>query len=294
MGPLILYSSYQEGEFLPEYIRYALLQLSPLGEVKFLTNSRRLGAAELKFLEENNIELFLTENKGYDFGMWKRYLEANPLKLEQKRILLLNDSIVYYKQCFKTFIEKSEESLADIVGLLENSSETPHLQSFFLYLKEKAIPVFAKHLFETPLAESFEETIKNFEVQLSQKFKEASLKTEDLFQTKGDPILSYPELIAQNGGFVKKRLLERRFSFDMQRHFWLNGKASVLYLNYRKYITKWGEKDSAFQESYFPNYSKSMPFRILERIKGWGYRVLAFFYFRYLKKIRDKFIRKAI
>ena len=55
MRPLILYSSFQTGEFLPEYIRYALLQLASLGDVILLTNRRRLAATEEAFLKEQGI-----------------------------------------------------------------------------------------------------------------------------------------------------------------------------------------------------------------------------------------------
>lgn len=293
MRPVILYSSFQNGEYLPAYIRYVLLQLAPLGEVKFLTNFRRLAAAEIEFLEKNDIELFFTENKGFDFGMWKRYLEFNPLE-SSTRLLLLNDSIVYYQKNLGDFIHKAELSEAKAVALLENASPKPHLQSFFLYLKDSAISVFKSHLQETPLKENFEDTIQFFEIPFSEKLKKVGIQTFALFQTETDPIFSYRELIMQKCGFVKKRLLERRFSFEAQKHFWLHGKSKALYQNYSQLICTYGEKDVDFKRSYFPGYSKSTGIRFLEYIKGIAYRILAFFYFRFLKKYRDRFIRKAI
>ena len=255
MRPLILYSSFQTGEFLPEYIRYALLQLASLGDVILLTNRRRLAATEEAFLKEQGIELFLTENSGFDFGMWKRYLEKNPCKTQ--RLLLLNDSIVYYRKCFKEFLEKAEQVSASAVGLLENKTNNSHLQSFFMYLKNDAIKLFEKHLQETPLTENFEKTIQTFEIAVSQKWKSAGLQTHALFTTDEDPIFSYGELILQKAGFIKKRLLERRFSFEMQKHFWLNGKSDVLYKDYKKLICTYGEKDSQFKKEFFPGYTKS-------------------------------------
>ena len=282
MRPLILYSSFQTGEFLPEYIRYALLQLASLGDVILLTNRRRLAATEEVFLKEQGIELFLTENSGFDFGMWKRYLEKNPCKTQ--RLLLLNDSIVYYRKCFKEFLEKAEQVSAEAVGLLENKTDKSHLQSFFMYLKNDAIKLFEKHLQETSLTEDFEKTIKTFEIAISQKWKNAGLKIYALFSTSEDPIFSYPELILKKAGFVKKRLLERRFSFETQKHFWLNGKSNVLYKDYKKLICMYGEKDQEFKKDFFSCYTQSFVSRNIERLNGIIYRFLAYFYFRFFKK----------
>lgn len=282
MRPLILYSSFQTGEFLPEYIRYVLLQLASLGDVILLTNRRRLAATEEAFLKEQGIELFLTENSGFDFGMWKRYLEKNPCKTQ--RLLLLNDSIVYYRKCFKEFLEKAEQVSASAVGLLENKTNNSHLQSFFMYLKNDAIKLFEKHLQETPLTENFEKTIQTFEIAVSQKWKSAGLQTHALFTTDEDPIFSYGELILQKAGFIKKRLLERRFSFEMQKHFWLNGKSDVLYKDYKKLICMYGEKDAQFKKEFFPGYTKLFLSRNTERLNGIIYRILAHFYFRFIKK----------
>lgn len=282
MRPLILYSSFQTGEFLPEYIRYALLQLASLGDVILLTNRRRLAATEEAFLKEQGIELFLTENSGFDFGMWKRYLEKNPCKTQ--RLLLLNDSIVYYRKCFKGFLEKAEQVSASAVGLLENKTNNSHLQSFFMYLKNDAIKLFEKHLQETPLTENFEKTIQTFEIAVSQKWKSAGLQTHALFTTDEDPIFSYGELILQKAGFIKKRLLERRFSFETQKHFWLNGKSDVLYKDYKKLICTYGKKDSQFKKEFFPGYTKSFLSRNVERLNGIIYRILAHIYFRFIKK----------
>ena len=168
------------------------------------------------------------------------------------------------------------------------------MQSFFLYLKDSAISVFKSHLQETPLKENFEDTIQFFEIPFSEKLKKVGIQTFALFQTETDPIFSYRELIMQKCGFVKKRLLERRFSFEAQKHFWLHGKSKALYQNYSQLICTYGEKDVDFKRSYFPGYSKSTGIRFLEYIKGIAYRILAFFYFRFLKKYRDRFIRKAI
>ena len=109
---LALYASYQTGEDLPGYIRFALKHLAETDfKVVLLTNERKLSQATYEFIADNNIELFLTQNRGFDFGMWHRYLKmqadctpTTPGSGMQRieRLLLLNDSIVYYKNISQT------------------------------------------------------------------------------------------------------------------------------------------------------------------------------------------------
>ena len=75
-GKVILYASYQTGENLPGYVKFALKHLAETDfTVVLLTNRRPLSAETLAFLEDNEIKLYLTENHGYDFGMWRRFLK---------------------------------------------------------------------------------------------------------------------------------------------------------------------------------------------------------------------------
>lgn len=83
MKTKVLYASYVKGNNIPYYVRYALKALSALNiSVVYLTNQRDLDVDAIDFLKQQNIELFLTENKGFDFGMWSRYLKS--ISLEEK------------------------------------------------------------------------------------------------------------------------------------------------------------------------------------------------------------------
>ena len=144
---IALYASYQTGDTLPGYIRFALKHLAETDfKVVLLTNERELTQETLEFLADNGIELFLTQNRGFDFGMWRRYLQlqanssfSSGMSTGEhegiERLLLLNDSIVYYKNIFPDAFARAESSKADVVSLTSSTEHNPHLQSFFLYLK---------------------------------------------------------------------------------------------------------------------------------------------------------------
>ena len=75
-GKVILYASYQTEENLPGYVQFALKHLAETDfTVVLLTNNRPLSAETMKFLDDNGIKLYLTENHGFDFGMWRRFLK---------------------------------------------------------------------------------------------------------------------------------------------------------------------------------------------------------------------------
>ena len=124
-GKIILYSSYQVGESLPGYVRFALEHLTETGfKVVLLTNRRELSAETLDFLNNNNIFLYQTENHGFDFGMWRRFLKDLAAGRGEfvsltgiNRLLLMNDSIVYFQNRFKEFVELADGFLLAGFGL---------------------------------------------------------------------------------------------------------------------------------------------------------------------------------
>ena len=253
---IALYASYQTGEEIPGYVRYALAPLAKTDfKVVLLTNERTLSQASYEFLADNNIELFLTQNHGFDFGMWKRYLHMQAISNSEneniERLLLINDSVVYYQDKFEEYFEQAEKSHADVISLTSNDEFAPHLQSFFLYMKPAALGVFFMHLFETPEQENFYDVTRRLEVALSEKFGEADVKMESLYHTERPVFFAYKELIEQGAGFVKRKLLQRRFSYEEKKHFVRYHAYDALNENYLALIKKAGFA-ADFKEEWFP------------------------------------------
>lgn len=253
---IALYASYQTGEEIPGYVRYALAHLAKTDfRVVLLTNERTLSQSSYEFLADNGIELFLTQNHGFDFGMWKRYLHMQAISNSEneniERLLLINDSVVYYQDKFEEYFEQAEKSHADVVSLTSNDEFAPHLQSFFLYMKPAALGVFFMHLFETPEQENFYDVTRRLEVALSEKFGEADVKMESLYHTERPVFFAYKELIEQGAGFVKRKLLQRRFSYEEKKHFVRYHAYDALNENYLALIKKAGFAPD-FKAEWFP------------------------------------------
>ena len=272
-GKVILYASYQTGENLPGYVQFALKHLAETDfTVVLLTNKRPLSAETMKFLEDNEIKLYLTENHGFDFGMWRRFLkdlangrnsliEFNSIT----RLLLVNDSIVYFQNHFAEFIQRAEASTADVVSLTESDEVRPHLQSFFLYLKQEALGAFYLHLLETPEQETFYDVVHRLEIGLSSAFEDAEVQTASLYRTHLRALFAYPELIAQGAGFIKRKLLQRRFNFMEKVHFIRHGAYDALNADYHKLVVDAGLAPD-FKEEWLPKPVESAAFQLVDQL----------------------------
>ncbi|MCQ2105814.1 MAG: hypothetical protein MJZ26_08490 [Fibrobacter sp.] len=270
---VILYASYQTGDTLPGYVQFALKHLAETDfTVILLTNERELSEATHSFLKENNITLYLTENRGFDFGMWRRFLKdiangrGNLVSLSNvERLLLINDSIVYFQNNFADFIKRAEASNADAISLTQNDEVRPHLQSFFLYLKQEALGAFYTHLMETPEQSTFYDVVHRLEIGMANIFDEAEVQMAALFQTHGHIMFAYPELIAQGAGFIKRKLLQKRFDFKEKVHFIRRGAYDALNADYVKMIEDAGVAPD-FDISWLPQPVDSSAKQVADKL----------------------------
>ena len=300
-GKVILYASYQTGENLPGYVRFALKHLAETDfTVILLTNKRPLSAETMSFLEDNEIKLYLTENHGFDFGMWRRFLkdlangrsslvEFNSIT----RLLLVNDSIVYFQNNFADFIRRAEASTADVVSLTQNDEVRPHLQSFFLYIKQEALGAFYLHLLETPEQETFYDVVHRLEIGMANVFDEAEIKTASLYSTHLRTIFAYPELIAQGAGFIKRKLLQRRFNFEEKVHFIRHGAYNALNADYHKMIVNAGLAPD-FKEEWLPEPVGNSAFQFVDQLWQKTFNKVGWPLLRTAIKTKYKLLKKEL
>lgn len=300
-GKVILYASYQTGENLPGYVRFALKHLAETDfTVVLLTNKRPLSAETMSFLEDNGIKLYLTENHGFDFGMWRRFLKDlangrnNLIEFNSiNRLLLVNDSIVYFQNNFADFIRRAEASTADVVSLTQNDEVRPHLQSFFLYIKQEALGAFYLHLLETPEQETFYDVVHRLEIGMANVFDEAEIKTASLYSTHLRTIFAYPELIAQGAGFIKRKLLQRRFNFEEKVHFIRHGAYNALNADYHKMIVNAGLAPD-FKEEWLPEPVGNSAFQVVDQLWQKTFNKVGWPLLRTAIKTKYKLLRKPL
>ena len=98
------------------------------------------------YLESNCHTVIYRKNTGRDFGAYKDALSGEVLEDFQK-VLLLNDSVFYFKKHLNALIGDTLKSKQDWVALCDNYNSAFHAQSFFLcfgseVLRSKAFKIF--------------------------------------------------------------------------------------------------------------------------------------------------------
>ncbi|MBP5246566.1 MAG: hypothetical protein J6Z31_01750 [Fibrobacter sp.] len=266
----VLYASYQTGESLPGYVRYALEGLCQTGfSVVYLTNERDLDASSHAFLDSHHIELFFTVNRGYDFGMWSRYIAytAKFRREEWERLVLVNDSVIYFQNRFVNIFNAAEDSPADVVSLTSNNEQSPHLQSYFLYMKSGAIQAFCERLLNEPEGKNFYDTVTRFEVGTSVALREKGLVLDSLVHTENPVLFSYPELIEKKFGFVKRKFLQKRWTRGEAYFFWDHHAGKALLLDYTRWIREKGSPDRDFNLEWLNDPKRTFSRRIAETFR---------------------------
>ena len=212
---LCLFSSYCLEETIPLWVKDYLLEISVYVEkVVLLTNERQLSATDYKFLNEHKIELFLTQNHGWDFGMWSRYFEKwNPIDIDH--LFLINDSNILVgtlDDCFSWWITGA----FDFGGLTENWEGFWHIQSFFLGFRRRAVSILEQYFLRTGSLDDKLDTILFYEIGLSRYLSFQGLNSGVMYPTKtvsrwaGDSTIFRPVRLLKRGyPLIKKSLFSR-------------------------------------------------------------------------------------
>ncbi len=272
----ILFASHQTGPELPGYLRFALTCLSKAGyRTSLITTQTEMDALSRNFLDSLGVKLFLTENRGFDFGMWDRYLKSIPPAERDSwsRILLINDSVVYYRDRFDHWIRQAEACPADAVSLSSNTDYGYHLQSYFLYLKSPAIPVLESHLQDVETVQTYWEAVMRLEIGFSRKLTEAGLNIEPLYKTNRPFDFCYEALIRSGAGFIKRKLLEKRYTFGQTLNFLRNDRRALDF-KYRECIQTQGQPDPGFDLGWLPSPNPTQLNQIYWRILYYGWSLM--------------------
>lgn len=182
MHRVCLFSSYFNGGDIPEYVKYYVSQLRPhFDHLVFITNEeKKLTEDSIAWLQANTDQWMEVKNEGYDFGMWQKALAT----LDQGSIdelCLANDSCVCIKP-LSDVMHSARSCSFDVVGLVKSFEVQEHLQSYFLVLKARALPLVFDFLNQSEFARlEYGEVVLQGEIRLSRLFRDAGFKLHALF-----------------------------------------------------------------------------------------------------------------
>lgn len=243
MKSLCLYSSYFSGSEIPYYVRYYLEQLVPhFSKIIFINNRKELAANSLSFLKQHGIEVMMVANEGYDFGMWGKAIASKNI-VDYDRVALINDSCILFKNLHQDF-KRINESSADYIGMIISDRYATHLQSFFLIVGKRALPVLKAHFEEHGMITNYRNLIQVYEIGLAQRMLKAHMIVEALYNNEHRDCAKNPsfalahELIEEGMPMIKKKIVFR--NFRGLEYYWI--VRMNFEVDYRKYFRQIKEK----------------------------------------------------
>ncbi len=121
---------YQKKE-IPFYVKNIIRVLNNLSINILISANDSITAKELNYLSANCNKLLIRKNFGRDFAAYKDALTFLDLKSTDK-LLMLNDSIAYFKKNLQKTIAQFIKKEFDIISLYKSYAKKNHYQSFLL------------------------------------------------------------------------------------------------------------------------------------------------------------------
>jgi lipopolysaccharide biosynthesis protein len=241
---ICLFSSYFNGNTLPYYVEYYVNELSRhFSKILFITNTKGEGAWK-DVLNRAGIEVMEVENEGYDFGMWYKAILKMDLST-YREIALVNDSCILFRPIDED-IAAVRAMKEEYVGMVLSDRYSPHLQSYFIMAKGKAVPTMLSYFLDHGIVNEYREVIQTYEIGLSVHMTQTNIGLGTLYNKgfssfpKNPSFARIEALIHEGIPMIKKKIIYR--NFRGLEYYW------VIRMNfstrYKKYVRIIQEKYS--------------------------------------------------
>ncbi|NHN87898.1 rhamnan synthesis F family protein [Acetobacter conturbans] len=277
-----LFAAYTpKGELAPHTVYY----LSELIQCGFtihlaLSGCDDIANSTLDFCTINKIIPWTRPNIGHDFGAWKDLI-LHGYAEKASRILLANDSVFGPFTSLKPLFNRMANRDADVWGLLESLSVTPHLQSWFVCFEHSSFqtPAIQRTLLQEFDHMSREELIWHGELGLSIACRAEGLTTQAIWSDRHHPVNRVFKTNAMHSNwqrmlrtgaipFIKTELLrDNPFGLSSATHWKENLPAS-----------------SGFNPEWIVEYLQTQPQRPQKTRSNWKGRLL----YKLVEGITDK------
>lgn len=222
VGDICFFVSHAARPRLKKHVRLHVEHLLQSGVNVVLILNTALDAAQIELdpaLLARLSGVYLRENIGFDFAAWAHlYCLLQDRSRQWSRLFLVNDSIVgpLDPRDFDALMHKVRQSNADVIGLTENRTPFPHVQSFFMVLSASALahPAVAKAFRRMLSLPSKGQVIDVYETRLTRMLAEQGLRFETVFEplsndpnSADDTMQRWEQLIRSGFPFIKYSIL---------------------------------------------------------------------------------------
>lgn len=209
-----VFCSYSEEHFVPENAVYSLKQLSPYFKELHLVTNR----CELNNLNElpDNVRIFLTENKGYDFGMYHRCIQNAGLK---GKTFIMNDSVFMLDDPYE-MLSKMFASESDMIGFTLSNEVHPHVQSYCMTLSGRAMEEFLDYYAIHGDIDDRQSVIYIYELGFSKFLTDKGWRISGLFEGRdlNPTIFNVLDTLEVAGPVIKKKVVLNNWAEDETEH----------------------------------------------------------------------------
>ena len=240
---------YSVNETLPYYIQVYIQELSRhFDSVVVLSNNSKLTQLKKDFPALVEFQYF--ENKGYDFGMFYRYIINQDLD-KYAQLAIVNDSNILLKTLDHIFVWATENK-SDFWGLMDyhdkpwfsTHENNYHIQSHFIVLNQRAINMLPSFLKTIDVDKIMEErndkklrnlVINDWEIGMSQYFIKNGLKISSFINSEmiiekysprkvNVPFALFHELVAyESYPVLKKKIITgKKKWYQLKKKQWKN------------------------------------------------------------------------
>lgn len=151
--PVALIAHWDPGNRIAPYVEHYARHLRDLGFATVLASgSQPLPSPSFSWFDA----VVCRTCPGYDFTSWKAALEALPELFEADGLILTNDSIFAPVGSFRSILRDMSSVPCDVWGLVHTCTGVPHLQSYWLACRPRALrhPAFAEFFQRVPHSDS--------------------------------------------------------------------------------------------------------------------------------------------
>lgn len=207
-------------------VLHALRAFRPVCHKIVVVSNGRLTKQAVAALEGVADKVIVRPNTGFDVGAYRAGLEyLGTLEDESvDELVFANSTFFSVRESFSDLFAQMEDSPADFWGITDHPEVSPHphtgegimhahLQTYWLVVRKRLLTShhFAEYWASLPLPRTYEETIANFESELTQHFSTRGFKWQAAFPAAdfgvANPTMEAPVALLRAGcPIVKKRL----------------------------------------------------------------------------------------
>ncbi len=220
---LAIFASYDSKNTVPQYVVTYLNELNKVADIIFVADNT-LNNDEQKKISPYIIHCIAQKHGEYDFGSYKRgysYALEHNLLSKYDDLILCNDSVFGPFYPLNEIIDKMNAQNFDFWGMFKHLASgrvEEHVQSYFIYLKNKAAhsEELKNFLLNVKKEKNKHDIIKKYEMGLSQTLLEAGFRCGGLFQDKKNAPHGKQamEMIILGFPFLKKSLFNRKYFYE--------------------------------------------------------------------------------